>query len=271
MSGHACNLLNCTIANPGKTNLPDNYSSFDSNSLFWPAVWFTIEYTVLATVLLVGIGLGLAMLVQTPGKWVGLLRTSFLIPGALGLATASLLYWGIYSGAIGPFNFIMDWLNSVGMQLGVVSQTSQLSFLGSPNTALLSTTGLILWKFSGFYMVILLVGLQSIPRDVYEAAAIDGAGRWQTFRSITLPLLRPSLALSLILCITGSLLAFDQFYILTKGGPDNTTVTVVQLIYREAFIRSNLGTAAALSVIVLVALLLINFVQFRGLHSPAAD
>jgi multiple sugar transport system permease protein len=120
-------------------------------------------------------------------------------------------------------------------------------------------------------MIILLVGLQSIPRDVYEAAAIDGAGRWQTFRSITLPLLRPSLALALILCITGSLLAFDQFYILTKGGPDNTTVTVVQLIYREAFIRSNLGTAAALSVIVLAALIVLNVVQFRGLNSSAAD
>ncbi len=100
-------------------------------------------------------------------------------------------------------------------------------------------------------MMILLVGLQAIPRDVYESAAIDGASRWQTFRCITLPLLRPSLALSLILCITGSLLAFDQFYILTKGGPDNSTVTLVQLIYREAFKRQNLGTAAALSIMVL--------------------
>ena len=121
-------------------------------------------------------------------------------------------------------------------------------------------------------MLILLVGLQAIPPEVYEAAAIDGASRWQTFRRITLPLLRPSLALALILCITGSLLAFDQFYILTKGGPDNTTVTVVQLIYREAFQRQNLGTAAALSMIVLVVLLLINAIQFRGLRSAdAAD
>ena len=104
-------------------------------------------------------------------------------------------------------------------------------------------------------MLILLVGLQAIPQDVYEAAAIDGASRTQTLRDITLPLLRPSLALSLILCITGSLLAFDQFYILTKGGPDNTTVTVVQLIYREAFQRQNLGTAAAISIIVLAVLL----------------
>jgi multiple sugar transport system permease protein len=82
-----------------------------------------------------------------------------------------------------------------------------------------------------------------------------------------LPLLRPSLALALILCVTGSLLAFDQFYILTKGGPDNSTVTVVQLIYREAFQKQNLGTSAAISIIVLVALLVLNTVQFRSLRS----
>jgi multiple sugar transport system permease protein len=82
-----------------------------------------------------------------------------------------------------------------------------------------------------------------------------------------LPLLRPSLALALILCVTGSLLAFDQFYILTKGGPDNSTVTVVQLIYREAFQKQNLGTSAAVSIMVLVALLALNAVQFRYLRS----
>jgi multiple sugar transport system permease protein len=125
----------------------------------------------------------------------------------------------------------------------------------------------VVWKYAGFYMLILLVGLQAIPQEVYEAAAMDGATRTQTLRRITLPLLRPSLALALILCITGSLLAFDQFFILTNGGPDNTTVTVVQLIYREAFLRQNLGTAAALSLIVLVVLLLINAIQFRGLRS----
>jgi multiple sugar transport system permease protein len=125
---------------------------------------------------------------------------------------------------------------------------------------------LIIWKFAGFFMLILLVGLQRIPTDVYEAARIDGANRWQIFRSITLPLLRPSLALVLILSVTGSLLAFDQFFILTKGGPDNSTVTVVQLIYREAFFRQDLGTAAAISVVVLAVLLILNLAQFRLLR-----
>jgi multiple sugar transport system permease protein len=120
-------------------------------------------------------------------------------------------------------------------------------------------------------MLIFLVGLQAIPDDLFEAAALDGASRIQTFRHITLPLLRPSLALALILCVTGSLLAFDQFYILTKGGPDNSTVTVVQLIYREAFQKQNLGTSAAISIMVLVALLVLNAVQFRYLRSSEPD
>ena len=126
---------------------------------------------------------------------------------------------------------------------------------------------LIVWRFAGFYMLLLMVGLQGISHDVYEAARIDGAGRWQIFSRITLPLLRPSLALCTILCVAGSLLAFDQFYILTKGGPDNSTVTVVQLIYTMAFAgQNNLGLAAALSVLVLLALLVLNATQFRVLR-----
>ncbi|MCR6648432.1 MAG: sugar ABC transporter permease [Cellulomonas sp.] len=126
---------------------------------------------------------------------------------------------------------------------------------------------LIVWRFAGFYMLLLLVGLQSIPGEVYEAARIDGASRSQMFRSITIPLLRPSLALSTIMCVTGSLLAFDQFYILTKGGPDSSTMTVVQLVYNLAFeSKRDLGMAAALSVIVLLALVVINVVQLRALQ-----
>ena len=122
---------------------------------------------------------------------------------------------------------------------------------------------------TGFYMLLLLVGLKGISAETYEAAEIDGAGRWQMFRHITLPLLRPSLALATILCVTGSLLAFDQFYILTKGGPDNSTITVVQLIYIAAFQgRNDLGVAAALSIIVLLALLVLNFALFRNMRSP---
>jgi multiple sugar transport system permease protein len=252
-------------------NFPTNYTTASADSLFWPAVWFTIEYTVLVTIFLIGLGLGLALLIQEGTRWIGILRTSFLLPGAMGLATASLLYWGLYSGSIGPLNGVLAAVNDVLINFGLVDRQNELTFLGSGTTALISTSFLIVWKFSGFYMLILLVGLQAIPGDLYEAAAIDGATRWNMFKSITLPLLRRSLALSTILCVTGSLLAFDQFYVLTHGGPDNTTVTVVQLIYRSAFIRQNLGSAAALSIIVLVALLVLNAVQFRWIRSGAEN
>jgi multiple sugar transport system permease protein len=235
-------------------NFPENYQKAVENRFFWDSVWFTLKYTVLATVLLIGLGLGLALLVQESTRWKGLLRTSFLVPSALGLASASLLFYVLYSPYAGPF---ADLTNALGF-----------TFLGTPDAALWSTLFLIVWRYAGFYMLLMLVGLQAIPDEVYEAARIDGAGRWQTFRSITLPLLRPTLALTTILCVTGSLLAFEQFYILTKGGPDNSTITVVQLIYNVAFQgQNNLGIAAALSVIILIALVIINIAQLRAFRT----
>jgi multiple sugar transport system permease protein len=235
-------------------NFPQNFSDAVKNRFFLDSVTFTLTYTVLATILLIVLGLGLALLVQESTRWKGLLRTAFLVPSALGLASASLLFYVLYSPIAGPF---ADLMNSWG-----------ISFLGTPTAALWSTLVLIVWRYAGFYMLLMLVGLQGIPDDVYEAARIDGASRWQIFSRVTLPLLRPTLALTTVLCVTGSLLAFEQFYILTKGGPDNSTITIVQLIYSVAFQGQNdLGVAGALSVIVLLALVVINFVQLRAFRT----
>lgn len=232
-------------------NLPENFVSAVDNRFFWDAIGFTLKYTVLATVLLLGLGLGLALLVQESTRWKSLMRTAFLVPSALGLASASLLFYVLYSPIAGPFADLMK-------QWG-------FTFLGTPDGALWSTLFLIVWRFAGFYMLLMLVGLQGIPDEVYEAARIDGANSWQTFWTITVPLLKPTFALTTVLCVTGSLLAFEQFYILTKGGPDNSTITVVQLIYNTAFQGANdLGVAGALSVIVLLALVVINVAQLRA-------
>jgi multiple sugar transport system permease protein len=125
---------------------------------------------------------------------------------------------------------------------------------------------LVLWRFAGFNMLILLTGLQAIPLDVYEAARLDGATRFQIFRRITVPLMRPTIALVLTLMITGSLLAFDQFWILTRGGPDNSTTSLVMVIYREAFIELDLGSAAAISVALLGVLIVFNAIQLGVLR-----
>ncbi|OJX67809.1 MAG: ABC transporter permease [Micrococcales bacterium 72-143] len=238
-------------------NAPDNFTDLAADPLLWPSVGFTLFYTVLVGVIVLVLAMLLALLVQESTRWNSMLRTAVLVPSALGLASASLLFWGLYSPNIGPISPILQWL-------GVIHEP--ISFLGTPQAALWSTVFLIVWRFTGFYMLILMVGLQAIPVEVYEAARLDGASRWTTFWNVTLPLLRPSIALAVVLSVTGSLLAFDQFFILTKGGPDNSTVTIVQLIYRAAFQHFNLGVAAALSLLVLLALLVINVAQFRALR-----
>jgi multiple sugar transport system permease protein len=236
-------------------NFPENYVDAVNHRLFWDSIRFTLLYTVITTVLLIGLGLGLALLVQESTRWKGLLRTAFLIPSALGLASASLLFYVLYSPIAGPFAGLM--------------KSWGITFLGTPDGALWSTIFLIVWRFAGFYMLLMLVGLQGIPDDIYEAARIDGSSRWQTFRYITVPLLKPTFALTTVMCVTGSLLAFEQFYILTKGGPDNSTMTVVQLIYNVAFQGQNsLGIAGALSVIMLLALIVINVFQLRAFRRP---
>jgi len=228
-----------------RLNAPDNYTGIADNALLTDAAWFTVRYTVIITVLLFVVAFGLALLVQNRRKGVGFFRTAFFLPMAVGFASASLLFLGLLSEEIGP-----------------------LPQSGGP--ALGSAVLLVLWRFAGFNMLILLTGLQAIPVDVYEAARIDGATRWQTFRRITVPLMRPTIALVLTMMTTGSLLAFDQFWILTRGGPDNSTTSLVMVIYREAFIRLDLGSAAGVSVVLLVLLAVFSSVQLAVLRRRSA-
>ncbi|APU15600.1 carbohydrate ABC transporter permease [Actinoalloteichus fjordicus] len=228
------------------------YGAILDGPLFLDAVWFTVRYTVITTVILTVVALGLALLVQQTRLGTGLLRTAFFLPASMGLAVASLLWFALYSDEVGPLSDLL-------MAVGLVDEP--VNWLGTPGGALWSTVLMVLWRFAGFYMIILLTGLQSIPTQVYEAARIDGAGWWRTFTGVTLPLLRPTLALVLVLSVTGSLLAFEQFYVLTGGGPDNSTVTVVATIFRQAFTLFDLSRAAAMSVVVLIALVLANIVQ----------
>ena len=236
-------------------NFPDNFTKIPDNQLFLDSVTFTLKYTAITTILLSGIALALALSVQNSRPGVGLFRTAYFLPGVVGFAAASLLFYAFYTQS-GPLDDLL-------IDLGITDEP--INWLGTPNAALFSTIGMVIWRFAGFNMLILLTGLQSIPLDVYEAARSDGANRWQTFRYITLPLLRPTIALMLVLSITGSLLAFDQFFILTRGGPDGTTVSMVMVIFREGFTRFDLGSAAAISVLLLIVLVLLNVIQLRVL------
>ncbi|WP_432562452.1 carbohydrate ABC transporter permease [Kineococcus sp. SYSU DK003] len=234
-------------------NAPENYAAIAENDLFLSSIWFTVKYTVVVTVLYFVTALGLALLVQQSRPLVGFFRTAFFLPAVVGLASASLLFYALYNNEFGPVD---DVLRALGLASGDVD------FLGQPDNAFVSTVVMVTWRFAGFNMLILLTGLQAISPDVYEAARMDGANWWQTLRSVTLPLLRPTIALMLILSVTGSLLAFEPFYVLTAGGPSNSTVTMVMAMFREAFTLFDLGSAAALALVLLVVLVLLNVLQF---------
>lgn len=233
-------------------NAPQNYVSIAENELFRRSVRFTLLFTAVTAPIYLATSLGLALFVQSARRGVGLLRTSFLLPSAVGLASASLLFYVLYNNEFGP---LAGFLRTLGLAEG------RVEFLGAPTNAFWSVVVMSTWRFAGFYMIIMLTGLQAIPVEVYEAARMDGASAWQTLRHVTLPLLRKTVTLVMILAITGSLLAFDQFYVLTAGGPDNSTVTMVIAMFREAFTLMDLGAAAAISMVLLLALLVVNGVQ----------
>lgn len=220
-----------------------------SDPLLHSAIWFTVKYTVLTTVVLSLVAFGLALLVQEARPGVGIFRAVYFLPSAVGFASASLLFVAMFNNDIGPFPAI---LRVLGFGDG------RVDWLGA-HYSLYSVVGVVIWRFAGFNMLLLMVGLQAIDPSLYEAGRTDGANRRQLMRHVTLPLLRPSLALMLVLSITGSLLAFDQFFILTGGR--GGTATIVIAIYRQAFILQNLGRAAALSVLVLLALVVVNGTQ----------
>jgi multiple sugar transport system permease protein len=226
-----------------------NYQALQ-DPLFLRAVWFTVKYTVVTTVVLGLVAFGLALLMQQDRRGTHVFRTVFFLPSAVGLASTSLLFYGLFNTDASPLNHLVEFLG-----LG------RVDWLGSNGNALGSNVGMITWRFAGFYMLILMTGLQSIDPVLYEAARIDGANRWQIMWRVTLPLLRPTLALTMVLSLTGSLLAFDQFFILTGGRHD--TATVVIDIYREAFLSQDLGRAAAVSVATLTVLIVLNVAQMR--------
>jgi multiple sugar transport system permease protein len=143
--------------------------------------------------------------------------------------------------------------------LGWVDKSPNL--LATFDSAFLTIVIMVVWKIAGFTMIILLTGLQAIPTELTEAARIDGAGRWQRFRHLTLPLMRKTIALALIISVTGSILAFDQFYIMTSGGPQNRMISVVYYIFNQSFVSFNLGYGAALSIVLLAILVAISIVQ----------
>jgi multiple sugar transport system permease protein len=236
----------------------DNYTRALKDPGFATALKFTLIYTVVITPILFLLGLALAVIVRRRVPAARVFQSIFFMPVCIGFAAGSFLWLYLGQSQIGP---LFDLLRRVGL----VARDGNI--FANRWSALLMVIAMVTWKVVGLQMLLLLSGLQSIPDEVVEAARIDGAGRWQAFRYITLPLLRPTLALVLVFSVAGSLLAFDQFFIMTGGGPSNSTITAVYTIYRNSFISFKLGYGAALSVFLMVILAIVSAVQMLLLRN----
>ncbi|MGW0712958.1 carbohydrate ABC transporter permease [Streptomyces sp. NPDC002643] len=239
----------------------ENYRTALGDVAFREAVLFTLEYTLITTPVLFVAALGLALLVQRGQRGARFFQGVYFMPVVIGLASGAFLWLFMFQSGIGPAGELAD-------RLGLASRDTD--WFAGTTSALLVVVAMVTWKIVGLQMLLLLAGLRAIPVEVEEAARVDGANRWQTFRHITLPLLRPTLALVLVFSVAGSLLAFDQFYIMTSGGPANSTITAVFEIYRTSFVQFRLGLGAAYSALLMTALAMISAIQMYLLRSGEA-
>jgi multiple sugar transport system permease protein len=243
-------LFNDSLAGPTSWAGLGNYSELLQDSNFWAAMWHTALFTLLSTPPLVLIALGLALLVSRVRRLQWLFRLAFFAPYVLPVSVVVLIWNWLYQPGFGLIN---SYLTGIGL--------SEVNWLGQPFVAMVSVVIATVWWTVGFNFVLYLAGLQEIPRELYEAAAVDGATPGQQLRRITLPLLTSTTVLVTTLQIIASLKVFDQIYLMQQfgPGPENSTRPAIQYIYESGFTQYRLGYASAMSfvfflVVVAVAL-----------------
>lgn len=244
---------NWTLISPPKFVGLSNFTKAFSDRQFWISLTFTLKYTVLITPILMIGGYAIALLVAGNSPLQRFTRTVVFLPVVIGLGASSLLWYWLFAADAGFINTILRDLGIIEdriLWLGVNADISNWAIIVS-----------IVWKVIGFGMILFVGAIQGIPTEVNEAALVDGATGWQRVRMITLPLTLRTILLVTLISVIGSLLAFDQFYIMTAGQPQNLTATSVFFIYLNSFPYLKLGYGAALSLILAVFILLFTLVQ----------
>jgi multiple sugar transport system permease protein len=234
-----------------------NYQSLLHNSVFLQSILFTLKYTAIVTVPIFVVGYALAVFVRSNRPGTTVFRTLIFVPYIVGLVAESFMAVVELQPDSGTANVVLS-------KLGIVSVST--AWLVHTGLATAAICVLVIWFASGLTMMLLMAGMQGIPAEIYESARVDGASWWRTEWRLTMPLLRRSIALSLIISVVGSFLAFNQFFIMTDGGPGTSTVSVVMSIYDTAFADADVGLASAMSVVLIIVVGLITFVQFRFLQ-----
>lgn len=241
----------------------DNYHTLftelgNSKSVTQAAFLNTTKYVVMGMPIQLLLGLGIALMLNEITTLSNIYRVMFFLPFVTSTIAISWVFRWLYQPRIGLINVILQTFS-----------LPQQPFLRSPDQALYSIMAVVIWQGLGFVVIIFLAGLKQIPRVYYEAAEVDGATRWQSFRNITLPLLNPVIVYLVVLQSISFLRMFAEVLAMTNqgdGGPLNSTTTVVLRVYREAFQSLNMGYASTLTVALFAIILVITLIQFRVLR-----
>lgn len=231
---------------------PANYQESFGDPYFWTALWATIRFVALAVPFTIGTALVMALgLHSVAVSRQSMYRAAYFLPTILTISVVGILWRWFYNSEFGVFN---AYLSAFGIKV---------PWLTSTGVAMKSIALMTLWWTTGGPMVVLLAGLHDIPAQYREAASLDGASSLQQFRHVTIPLLRPVLLFVIVMNIIGSFQVFGQTYMITSGGPEMSTRSLVQFIYETAFNNYRMGYAAALSWILFVVIAIFSFGQFR--------
>jgi ABC-type sugar transport system permease subunit len=237
-----------------------NYSRLIGDDRFWNALRVTAEYTVAVTVLQVGLAIGLAVWLRRTTWFTTFVRGAFFFPAVASLAVIGVIWHFLLDPQIG---LVDGWLGA--LHLG------SYDFLQSEALALPTLIAVGVWKNVGFSMIVLLAGVQEIPAHLYEAATLDGAGRFGRFRHVTLPGLRQTLLFAIVIATITGLQLFDVVYTMTGGGPVFHTESIVMYLYQQGFVYFDLGYASAIAWVLFLIILAVSAVQLRVLRVNDVD
>lgn len=231
----------------------DNYVALFSSDLFWKVFGNTFYYVLLAVPLSIVSSLFLALLVNRSLRGITFFRTAYFFPVVSSMVAVAMIWSWLYNPEFGLINYLLRTL------FGIEGPR----WLLSTDWAMPAIAVMTVWKGIGYNMLILLAGLAAVPPTLHEAALIDGAGRWRRFFVITLPMLSPTLFFVLVITLIGAFQIFEQTYVLTQGGPANSTLTLSFYIYQNAFQFFRMGYATAMAYILFGATFLVTILQFR--------
>ena len=234
----------------------DHYLRLLEDPVFWQAMRVTAMFVIVKVPLEVSLALFLAMFLQRETFGTGVVRSAIMAPLVTSIIVVSIIWAMMYHSEQGLFQSMLN-------SLGIPKQ----QILSHEDRALPALTLMMLWKDVGLSMLILMAGLKGIPGVYYEAAFVDGANKWQLFRNVTIPLLRPVLMFVIVTRTVFSFQLFVPVYQMTKGGPLNSTKVIVYYIYQQGFLFQDMGYASALAMLTLIILLIVSMGQMRLLNT----